>query len=254
MPVLGFRVAAALLVGALALTGCVEDDPNINRAPGDAITAEEAEILADLLYRDSEQGGADVTITAPYDEEALLTLTGSIDFTTGEGTLDANTTYTSGQPDEARTVYFTRDRILVGNLPDFTAAMAAAGRPDAQYLRIDLDAGVRLIDNIVGMLQRLATDAPDDPDNLIAAGYTWQGAGRIDNVLISTFSPGTSASTISVGVEDKLLHQFVAPAPGADFPVTITLSDHGERAIELPPEEQVADASAYPEVAAQFGF
>ncbi|MBA2415791.1 MAG: hypothetical protein H0V64_07890 [Geodermatophilaceae bacterium] len=252
MQVPGSRLVVALLTTALVLTGCSEDDPDANRAPGAEITVAEAQVLAEVLHRNVQEGGADVNVSAEYAEEALLTMTGSIDFTTGTGTLDTLTTYTTGQPDELRTIYFTTDRIVIGNIPGFTDAMVAAGRDGVLYLRTDLDQQTRLVDNIVGMLLRLATEQPDDPENLIAAGYTWEGAGRIDTVLTNTFSTGTSS--ISVGVEDELLYQFAAPPLNGSFPVRITLSDHGPREIDFPPEEQIADTSAYPEVASQFGY
>lgn len=240
------------LVAAILLTGCTDDNPNANRPPGDEITVTEAQVLSEVLHRNVQKGGADVKVTAQYAEEALLTMTGSVDFTTRTGTLDTVTTYTNGQPEEVRTLYFTADRVLVGNLPGLTEAMAAGGREGVQYLRSDLDQAGRLVDNIIGMLTRLAADQPDDPDNLIAAGYRWQGAGRIDSVLTNTFSSGTA--TISIGVEDRLLHQFAAPPLNSTFPVRITLTNHGEREIDFPPEDQIADTSAYPQIAAQFGF
>lgn len=252
MQVPGSRFVPALLVAAVLLTGCGTEDPNAGRLPGDEITAAEAEVLADVLHRNVEEGGADVAVSVQFAEDALLTMTGSIDFNGRTGTLDTITTYGSGQPDEARTIYFTADRIVIGNIPGLTDAMVAAGRDGVQYLRGDLDQRGRLVDNVVGMLIRLTAERSDDPDNLIAAGYTWEGAGNIDSVVTNTF--GSGEATISVGVEDELLHQFVAPPAENTFPVRITLSDHGPREIDFPPEEQVADASAYPEVAAQFGF
>lgn len=252
MRVPGSRYLPLLLATALLLTGCGQDDPNANRDPGDKITAAEAQVLAEVLYRNVEEGGADVTITAQYAEEALLTMSGSVDFATRSGTLDTVTTFSNGQPEEVRTIYFTADRLVVGNLPGLTAAMATAGRDGVQYLRDDLDQQGRLVDNIVGMLVRLAADQADDPDNLIAAGYTWEGAGRIDSVLTNTFSHGQTS--ISVGVEDELMYQFTAPPQGNTFPVRITLRNHGPQEVAFPPEEQIADTTAYPEVAAQFGF
>lgn len=252
MHVPGYRPVLALLTAVLVLTGCTADNTNANRAPGDEITVEEARVLADVLHRNVEEGGADVTISTQFAEEALLTMSGSIDFTTRMGTLDTKTTYSDGQPEEVRTIYFTADRILIGNIPGLTDAMAAVDRAGVQYLRSELDQAGRLVDNIVGMLTRLAADQPDDPNNLLLAGYTWQGAGRIDAVLTNTFSSGEA--TFSVGVEDRLLHQFAGPPANNTFPIRITLSNHGPREVDFPPEEQIADASAYPEVAAQFGF
>ncbi len=252
MHVPGSRLLTLLLAAALLVTGCGGGNSDANRSPGDAITPVEAQVLADVLHRNVEEGGADVTITAEYAEGALLTMTGSVDFATKTGTMDTKAEFTSDQPDEIRTIYFDSDRLIVGGLPGLTAAMASAARDGVQYLRSDLDQQGRLIDNIVGMLLRLTADKADDPDNLIAAGYTWQGAIRIDSILTNTY--GRGKTLISVGVEDKLLHQFVSPPSSAGFPVQITLTEHGPRTIDFPPEDQIADASAYPEVAAECGF
>lgn len=250
----GLRLAVVTLSAGLVMSGCVSEDPNANRVPGAAISTEEAQVLANVLHEDFLAGGAEFSATAPYTPDSVLTMTGTIDFAAHEGTFDALTTFTGEQPDEVRTVYFTADQLVVGNLPGFAEAMSSAGRADALYLRTNLDPSGRLIDNIVGMVQRLAATEPDDPDNLVQGGYTWQGNAPIDGALVSTYVSGNGATTISVGARDQLLHQLVATPAGANFAVTINLTDHGDKVIDLPPEEQIADASAYPDVASQFGF
>ncbi|MBA3524129.1 MAG: hypothetical protein H0T85_06175 [Geodermatophilaceae bacterium] len=245
------------MAGALAvlvlLTGCVDQETAANRASGSAITTAEAQVLADVLYRNLEKGGATVDVSAPISEGALLTMTGTVDFATETGTVETTTTYAAGdQPDESRVLYFSRDRLLVGGIPGLTDAMAAAGRDGVQYLRTDLTPAGRFVDNIASMLLNLRAEAADDPDNLIASGTTWLGTIRIDNVLTNTFRTGTA--TVSVGIQDKLLHQYVATPGNSDFEVTMTLTGHGTQEVGFPPEEQIADASAYPEVAAQFGY
>lgn len=243
------RPAAALLAGVLAVSACSADDPVADRVPGDPISAAEAEVLAGVLAANREQGGADVVISTPLGAESTLTMSGVIDFTTLEGTLDAVTEFPDGQPDEIRTVYFTAEDIITGNLPGLTEAIAAEGRADVLYLRRDLQPTTRLADNLIGMLTRLSAETADDPEVLLASDYTWSGSATIDGVLTSTFD--TTAATISVGAEDELLHQYSGSAGGSDLTVTITLSEHGPREIEFPPEEQIANAADYPEVAAQ---
>jgi hypothetical protein len=56
-----------------------------------------------------------------------------------------------------------------------------------------------------------------------------------------------------VSTKDKLLLQYVTPLPDQDFQVTITLSDHGERSIQLPTPDQTVNAADQPEIAAQVG-
>lgn len=247
------RAVTAGAAALLLLTGCGGGDPDAERTSGDAITQTEAAVLADVLHRNLEQGGATFEVSAPFAEGALLTMSGSIDFTTETGTVESTTTYPGEvQPDESRVLYFSRDRVLVGGIPGLADAMSAAGRDGVQYLRSDLSPATRLADNIAAMLLNLRADASDDPDNLIASGTTWVGTIRIDNVLTDTFRTG--AATVSVGVEDKLLHQYATTPLNNDFEVTITLTGHGEQVVAFPPEEQVADTADYPQVAAQFGY
>lgn len=248
------RFLIPLLLGLLLVSGCTTENPAANRIPGDKITYTEAQTLAGLLQRNVEQGGADVKITAPYAEGALLTMTGVIDFTTRTGTLDAVTTYQDQRPDETRTLYFTPDKLVTGNIPGLTDAMAAIGKPEVQYLRSDLDQAGKLVDNIVGMLIRLAADSPDDPNSLIAHGYTWEGSRTIDGVLTSIYQTGASGATVSVGAQDKLLHQFEVKPINSDFTVTIILSNHGPRTVTFPPDEQIVDASDYPQVVSQLSY
>jgi hypothetical protein len=60
--------------------------------------------------------------------------------------------------------------------------------------------------------------------------------------------------TVAVSSAEDLLTQFVTTVAGGGFDVTITLSDHGVRRIDLPGEEQTAEAAAYPDVAAALGI
>lgn len=237
----------------MLLAGCADEGSINDRAPGSAITATEAAVLADVLHRNLEKGGATVVVSAPFAEGALLMMTGVVDFAAETGTVETTVTYPAeDQPRESRVLYFSRDRIDVGGIPGLTDALAADGRAGVQYLRSDLDPASRLVDNILAMLLNLRADAADDPDNLIASGTTWLGATRIDNVLTTTFRTGVA--TVSVGAEDHLLHQYAAPPLNGDFDVTITLTTHGRQKVTFPPEEQVADAADYPDVATTFGY
>jgi hypothetical protein len=56
-----------------------------------------------------------------------------------------------------------------------------------------------------------------------------------------------------LSTRDKLLLQYETPLPDQDFEVTITLSDHGDRSIELPAADQTVNAADQPEIAAQVG-
>ena len=77
-------LAAGVLLAVLpVLAGCSDDAAD--RRAGDEVTADEAEVLAGLLARNTDEGGADFVATAPFGEDSLLTLTGEIDYADAVG-------------------------------------------------------------------------------------------------------------------------------------------------------------------------
>jgi hypothetical protein len=254
-------LATALVALGVGLTGCSDD---AERQPGDPVTAEEAEVLAGLLARDAEEGGADVVVTAPFGEDGLLTLTGEVDLAGAAGRARAVTSYGDGRPDDVRTLFFTREEVWVGDVPGLPEALDAAGLPDVPFVRRPLAAGpeaVPLTDVVVQMVLNLGADEPDDAAAFLGGGATWEGQRSIDSRLASVYG---SEAGWSVAVDDTsdLLLQFEAGLPGREDgdaadsavgTVTVTLADHGPRTIALPAEDQSLDATAHPEIATALG-
>jgi hypothetical protein len=237
------------------LVGC-SDSSAADRNPGDEITRDEADVLAELLHQNFEHGGADFVESAPYGDGAVLTLTGEVDFVRSIGRAQAVTTFEDGRPDEMRTLFFTPDEIWFGDVPGLADALASRGLPEATYVRRPMatsaEGTASLVDVLAQLVLNLSARAGDDPRAFLDGNYTWQGQRSIDGRLASLYSL-TGGKTVAVSASDSLLVQYVTPLPDQDFEVTITLSDHGEREIDLPAAEETLNAEDQPEVAAQVG-
>ncbi|SOD95493.1 hypothetical protein [Blastococcus haudaquaticus] len=257
MPPRVVRLVVAAALGLALMTGCTADDA-AGRPIGGGVTEAEAQQLAALLQRNQQRGGADFVATAPYGEGRLLTLTGSVDFREGVGRAQAVTSFDDGRPEDTRTLFFTPEDVWVGDVPGMAKALAAAGGPAAGYLRRPVTTGTEdgvplLVDVLTEVLLNLTARAADDPRSFLDGGYTWQGQRSIDSRLTTLFGlPG--GRTVAVSSSDDLLTQFVTTVAQGGFDVTITLSDHGMRRIDLPADDQTAEAAAYPEVAAALGI
>jgi hypothetical protein len=251
------RARALLLALGLALSllpACTATD-DADRRPGDAVTAAEAETLARLLHRNHQRGGADFVVTAPYSDAAMLTLTGEIDFRRSVGRAQAVTSFSDGREDDTRTLFFTARHIWLGDVPGLAESLAGAGLPGAAYLRRPVstaDDSPLLVDVLVEILLNLSARADDDPQAFRGSGYAWEGQRSIDSRLTSLFAL-KDGRTVAVGASDDLLTQFVTPLPGGTYEVTVTLSDHGPRRLDVPAEEETADAADHVELAAAFG-
>jgi len=246
-----------LLVLGLVLTllaGC-SGSAATERTPGDPVSRDEAAVLAELLHRDFERGGADFVETAPYGDGTVLTLTGEVDFARSIGRARAVTTYPAGRPTETRTLFFTPQAIWFGDVPGLADALTAAGLPQAGYVRRNVGAAsgtASLVDVLVQLLFRLSARSGDDPRSFLSGAYTWQGQRSVDGRPASVYAL-SGGKTVAVGVSDRLLLEYVKPLPDQDFQVTITLADHGPRQIQLPGDEETVDAAQHPQIAQQLG-
>jgi hypothetical protein len=246
-------VASAVTVLVMVLTGCSDDEPS-ERVSGEPVTTEEAAVLAEVLHADFRAGGADFEVSAPFAENAVLTLTGEVDFARGIGRAQAVTDYATGQPDETRTLFFTATDLWQGDVPGLAEALTEAGLPPAGYARrpiatTDATGTASLLDVLVQMVTRLSARTADDPRSF--ESYTWSGSESVNGQLASVFRSSTGAE-IAVAAESELLVQYVTQLQ--DFDVTITLADHGEREITLPPDADTVDLAAHPEIAATLGL
>ncbi len=245
-------LATALLASLAGCTGTAAAD----RSPGDPVTADEAESLARLLQRNYQRGGAEFVVTAPYDAQTVLTLTGAVDFRRGHGRAEAVTDFGDERPDTSVTVFFTEQTVWAG-VPALPDVLVRAGAEPADYLRRPAagdDGGTAaLLDVLAHLVLNLAEARADDPAAFLARDWTWAARRSIDSRLSSVFADADGRS-VAVSVADDLLLQYVAAVPGHDFEVTVTLADHGAQSIDLPGEKSSADAADHPRLAQRLGL
>jgi len=246
----------ALGVTAALTAGCSTADSGIRKV-GDRITPTEATALADLLHKDSAEGGADFVVTAPYSPGAVLTLTGAVDFRRSVGRAQAVTTFSNGRPDDTRTVFFSPQDLWVGDVHGLAEALARDGARKATYLRRPLaspddPAGTPLMDVVARIVVDLSAPTRDHASDFLAGGYSWQGQRSIDGRLASLFRL-RDGSSVAVAASGGLLLQYVAPLAGGHFDVTVTLTDHGPRTIDLPANAETAAVADHRAVAEALG-
>ena len=244
------RAATAGLVLVALVSGCTSEE----RRAGEPITEDDAAVLAELLHRNHEMGGADFLVTVPFSEDAVLTLTGEIDFRRGVGQAQAVTTVGDEERD-TRTLFFDPDELWTGDLPGLSEALAVDGAPDASYLRRSLPAATEeseLVDVVVQALQNLTAGTADDPQAFLTGDYRWDGEESVDGRPVTVYRLRDDR-TVAVADDDRTLVQYRTPLPEGPE-LTVTLSDHGDRRLALPTEEETAAAADHPEIAAAYGM
>jgi hypothetical protein len=187
----------------------------------------------------------------------VLTLTGEVDFRGGVGRAQAVTTFADGREDDTRTLFFSHEDVWFGDVPGLADALAADGAPGVAYLRRPVTTGSEdvqpvLLDVVLEVLLNLSSRTADDRQAFLGGSYTWEGQRSIDSRLTSLFGLEEDR-TVAVTAAGDLLAQFETPLGDGDLDVTVTLSDHGRRALDLPAEAETADAAEHADIAVLFG-
>lgn len=249
------RFPARLLAVAAALTlvtGCSGTGP---RSPGTPVTEAEAEVLAELLQRNHRAGGADFVATVPYGESVVLTLTGELDLRSSVGRARAATSFGDGTTDDVRTLVFTPEDLWFGDVPGLAEALDTAGLPPASFVHrpvVTADGeAAGLVDVLVTVLLNLASPTADDPQAFLGGDYTWEGQRSVDSRLTSLFGL-RAGRTVAVAAADDRLVQYVTPLDG-DLELTVTLTGHGPRTVQVPAGDDTAEVAHVPEIAAELG-
>jgi hypothetical protein len=173
------------------------------------------------------------------------------------GRAQAVTSFGNGRADDTRTVFFTPTDLWVGDVPGLAAALATAGSPKAAYLRRPLAGpenapGTPLLDVLTQMVVHLSSASGDDRRYFLDGRTTWQGQRSIDSRLASMYRL-QNGDTVAVATAGNLLLQYGAAMPGHAFTVTVTLSDHGPRSVELPGDDTSVATTDQPVIAAAVG-
>lgn len=234
--------ASAALLLVLALVGCGggggdDDADDGGGAAGDEagpLSFEQAEVLGTTLFRNHEEGGAQVELEAPITDDLTLVAEGEVDFAGPAGHLTGEVR--SGEQADPFEVYFTADRLYA----DVAAIEAQGGgpypegtewvvRPPTQELPLDI---------VIGLLTGLASEDRDNP--ALIADDEENGVVRsdeVDGAAVTVFDHG---ELVRLWVDGEgLTRRAELEVTGFAERVQIDLHDHGPQQVELPPESSV---------------
>lgn len=210
--------AASLIAFALLAGGCGDSDGSAPRPDDEAqpVDEQQALVLARLLYRNWERGGATFEATMPL-HGTEIEIEGEVDFRSGRGV--ATLRDRSGQERRYR---WTRKKVY---------AQAAPGSSDFEIQRPDPDGNP--VHRAIAFLNLLSAETVDNTVNIIDQGAHYLGRDEIGGRPVDRFRyGGDGRTTYWVGVDDGLLHR--VRAEFADGPLTVDLISHGPVRIEMP--------------------
>jgi hypothetical protein len=227
------RALAWLLLAAMLTSACgvgEEDGPGLAVTP---LTPIQASLLAQVLHRNTEEGGAAFALAArDATSGGTITLEGQVDWTRGRGRASVAG---YGDADGAVVeVAWVRDAVAERR-PDQAAALAARGEdPNATFFLRPVDARGNALDRLLAVVLSLATLQPDNAQLVLqnpGAGFVRADELRGVPVEVLRYSERT---TYWVDAASGTLLRFEAVDSSGGSPIVIDLLELGPVSVDLP--------------------
>jgi hypothetical protein len=238
-------LSAALTVGVVACGGGGRATTTTTPGEGTPLTDAQAAALSQVLFKDLQTGGADLTVNVAYGAAASLVLRGAVDWTDhiGQGRLE--TRYADGRPSTYTDLLWTSDAVIIAGPPGMDVAAAMVGRDGIHYVARPPSPDRIPLDRVIAISVSLAATQRDNPLLVQQSDARFLGRDSIDGHAMDRFRYKDRA-VYWVGVDDGLLHRMEATINGFAGVTTFDLSGHGPRAVTLPSHEEVLDTTSLP--------
>ncbi len=222
------------------LAACGPDGPDRAATGPRPVTAEEAGVLADVLHRNLDAGGAQFDAVATVGG-APVRLQGIVSWTDHAGS--AALSVGSLPPYEVR---WTADAVFRA-LPGLSERMAALGRPGVGWVVRPADPQGTRLDVVIGLVVGLAATTHDNPVSLQQqAEVQWLRSETAGEGAIDVYRKGRLE--LSIGRADSMLRRVVAQLAFTDGHLRIDLTAFGPQPFALPPQVEIVDGREIPAV------
>ena len=244
------RAAVALTAVSLALVACSssgsagKNDPNGGPTPTvRGLTQDDAALLAQTLFKNTEQKGATFTLTTAFASGPVIRMIGALGWADnrGEATITIGTT-------TPFSISWGATAVLEKH-PGLAAALGAI-KPGATWIARPPDEQEVPLDRLLKLLSGLATNQPDNPTLVQQQQAGFVRNDKINGHAVKVFRYGVR-NLYFVGADDGLLHRLEAYLNGFTAPTVIDLSDWapqtqpGPKNVEVVSVDVPAAASAY---------
>ena len=236
---IGAAIAALIVVSTTQ--ACSEGESS---APT-PLTREQATLMADVLYRNRESGGATFTLSTPLGPEGgTLTLSGEVDWVGHHG----HAIVTTSEPavDPLSEVWWSLERVferrpsLDEDLIDLGVALTAS------VIERPVDLERRRIDQLIALIVALAAEQPENAELILQTeGSAFLRLDELRGVDVEVLRYG-ERSIYWVDPTSGRLLRFEGTDGSRTFPIVVDLLETGERDIEPDPSLQVVPFDKIP--------
>jgi hypothetical protein len=222
-------------VFALVAAGCSSSDGPDHAPAARDITQAEASVLADLLVRNHDAGGAHLVATVPFGV-ATFRLTGDVDWANHVGRVTVHTEVRGKAAGPDRDVVWNPD-VVFEEVPGLEERLAARGRPGVEWVARQLDPRASKLHLVLQLIDTTSSTQRDNPVLLMSNGVRWLRRDRVGATRVDVYR--NQRTTYWVGRTDHRLHRLEAALGATRSTATVTFSDLGPRTIDTPDDPSI---------------
>ena len=258
MKLAGRRWIACGALCVVVAAGCSTSDPatSVGTSPASVLTRDQANVMASMLFKNYDTGGADFTVEVAYGKAATFSFAGQIDWKKrlGHALVTTHLTDTSAAQPAPADVYWiqtsSQQVVLQGGLQNLEHEMVALGRTGIKYLARPLSEKtpqdiVLLFVNALGAAQRDNPQLLQFGDQANAAAK-FVRTDKVDGAPVNVFSQKDKVR-FWVRVSDGVLVKVDADLGGFSGPTVVLLKNHRSLDLHSPQASEVVDASTLPQ-------
>ena len=234
----GNRGVVLLLIASMVVTPLLATCSGGRDSGPTPLTRQQASVMAELLYRNRESGGATFTLSTPLGPEGgTLTLSGEVDWVGHHGHAIVATSEPIDDP--LTEVWWTLENVferrpsLDEDLIDLGVAMTAS------VIERPVDLERRRIDQLIALVVALAAEQPENAELILQAeGSAFLRVDELRGVDVEVLRYG-DRSIYWVDPTSGRLLRFEGTDESRTFPIVVDLLETGERDIQPDPSLQV---------------
>lgn len=233
-------VSIALALAAGGLTACGGKGSGKDPAPstsaasaptatppgqeGKPVTEDQAVVLARLLLRNHDDGGAHVTGDFPFTKQARVLVDGQVDWRHLRGTMTVREPTAS--PDSARRYFWTKGEVLAQARPGSEQFQVSKPDPDNQPAHF-----------LISALALLSAETLDNVALIRDQGSRYLGRKQLEGRPTDVYQYGTGGKNeYWVDASSGVLQRIVLDLPQLGGSGTLDFDQRGPKDIELPPK------------------
>jgi hypothetical protein len=233
---------SACLLSSLAACDSTPTTPTSTTFKEVGLNPDRAAVLAGLLKKNFDAGGATVYAVVPYGSAATFKISGNIDYVKGTAAATLRSEVV-GQPAVETKLFWTAD-LVAEELEGLTAAMEARGRPGVKYLARPLTKNSAQ-DIVLQFIIKTASAQAENPQLLQQGDTGYLGPSKLGETAVDIYR--FQKSQYFVNSADGELMRIAAQLNIAQGTTIVDFVSHGSVTVSSPLRSEVIDSTEVPE-------